>query len=349
MLLLSAWAKWQEPDSTTSAITLLRLPSALQQRWVARALPVGEAVLALAMVSPWSPIVKVASWGALVLFVIYLVVIARAMTFRPRPSCGCFGRIGDQRVRARTVWRNALFVALAAVFVWFAHAGHTVPGTLWHLSATDWAWLLGAAISSAATLLVAGSPEDGSHVQKPVPPPAQAGPPASDEPGVQSHFLGADLEPDAYIREPIPSGLLVSPDGDPVTLHELAASRAQLLIFGNCYCGPTMAALRSTAGWADRLPAIDVRYVFSGVNPVAPEPGGPDTGWRDHAGLLWAQWGFSASPAAVLLGADRLMAGGPVNGLEEVEAFVAEVESALEGADSQADSQAEAEASETVH
>ena len=54
VFLLSAAAKASQLDSTLSAIILLRLPRAIQRRWVARALPVGEAVLALALLAPWT-------------------------------------------------------------------------------------------------------------------------------------------------------------------------------------------------------------------------------------------------------------------------------------------------------
>jgi len=143
VLVTSAVAKARQPSSTISAITLLRLPRFLQNLTIARALPVGEVVLALAMLSPWVPLARLASWAALALFAAYLLIIARAMTFDPRPSCGCFGNIGDQRVRAQTVWRNAVFVTLALVVVWFAGAVRRCPG-LWPTSARPagcgWSW-----------------------------------------------------------------------------------------------------------------------------------------------------------------------------------------------------------------
>ena len=101
VLLLSAVAKWRAPESTRSAIILLRLPRWLHGVWVAKALPVGEALLALAMLAPWLALARIASWAAVLLFLTYFVVIARAMTFSPRPTCGCFGKIGDQRVEPR--------------------------------------------------------------------------------------------------------------------------------------------------------------------------------------------------------------------------------------------------------
>ena len=109
VLVVSAIAKVRAPESTTSSITLLRLPAFLRTDWFARALPTGELVLAIVMTSPFTLLVRAASVASLALFVAYLAVIVRAMGFSPRPTCGCFGNIGDQRVNGRTVARNVLF------------------------------------------------------------------------------------------------------------------------------------------------------------------------------------------------------------------------------------------------
>lgn len=322
VLLVSALAKWREPLSTRSAITLLRLPGFLRQGWVARALPIGEAVLVALMLAPWLPVARLGSWGAAALFVLYLVIIARAMTFSPRPSCGCFGRIGDQRVRARTVWRNALFVVLAAVFVWFTAAGHTVPATLVAMDATGWAWLAAAIVTGAVVVLVgAGSPRPSTEPSwSPAPGDHTSSVPAAEGPE----------DPQEYIRAPIPDAMLVDPEGTPHLLHQMAGMRAQLLVFVNCFCGPTHTVTGLVPTFRARMPQLDVRLVFSGVEPMASTEAAPtDDAWQDLASVTWRALGLQRSPAAVLLGADGLLAGGPVDGLDEVEEFVAEIAEAL--------------------
>ena len=322
VLVTSAVAKARQPSSTVSAITLLRLPRFLQNLTLARALPVGEVVLALAMLSPWVPLARLASWAALALFTAYLLIIARAMTFDPRPSCGCFGNIGDQRVRAQTVWRNAVFVALALVFVWFAGRGATVPGTLADLGTTGWLWLVMAAAVGVVVGLIGSSPTGTprhTHDQGSAPATEQA-----------SSTSAIDDDPEGYVREPIPVAVLVDAEGEPHTVAEMATTRAQLLVFANCYCGPTVHALRSAHEWRQRLPQIDVRMVFSGIPVMESSTDLPtDDAWRDHASLGWKAFGLGASPAAVLIGADGLLAGGPVSGQEDVEQFFAEIGEAL--------------------
>lgn len=118
----------------------------------------------------------------------------------------------------------------------------------------------------------------------------------------------------------MPEALLIDPEGTPQTLREMAAQKAQLLVFGNCYCGSTMSAMVQAKKWDEQLPILDVRYVFSGI-PPRDEQGQESTGWVDHDGLLWRAFGLGQSLAAVL-GADGMLAEGPVGGFEDVAQFV---------------------------
>lgn len=321
MLLVSAVAKWRDQQSTASAITLLRLPRFLQGSWVPKALPTGEALLALALLSPWLLLARLASWAALVLFVLYLAIVARAMTFDPRPSCGCFGRIGDQRINGLTLTRNVLFVLLAILFVWTTARGVTLPALVGGFGGADWAWLAGALALAAATWLVFGTKGIDLSARH-----------ASSAPAAQ-HVSAAAPEPSEgdgldYLRAPIPWAMLLSQDKTPRTLTELAASKAQLLVFANCFCGPTYAAWQVAESAREDLSAIGVRMVLSLSSPPESTSGLGEP-WYDHGAHAWQALGLQQSPSAVLLGADGLLAGGPVAGVAEIETFVDEIKEAL--------------------
>lgn len=325
VLLLSAVAKLGDRGSTLSSIVLLRMPRALQAPWVARALPVGEIVLALVMLlSPWSGLTRAAAVAALGLFAVYAAVIARAMTFDPRPSCGCFGRIGDQRVSARTLARNLVFVLLAVVFVAWASVGHTVPAAVADFSAADLLWVVMALMVALVAVFISGG-SFGAAIPGGQHPASVAG---GSSPVPTSPARDADGEDEEYVRSPIPDVLLITPEGAPVTLRELAAERAQLVVFGNCYCGSTVHAIRQVPEWAQSLPALDVRYVFSGI-PPRDDQGQDTSGWVDHGGVVWRALGLTQSPAAVLLGADGMLAGGPVGGIDEVSQLVEDIVATL--------------------
>lgn len=317
VLAVSGVAKWRNRDATRSAIRLLGLPPVLQTAFVAKALPVSEGALALALLLLGRPIAIMAAAAALILFLIYWVLVARAMTFKPRPTCGCFGSIGDQTIRGRTVVRNTLFVASAAVWLWATTRGASVPGLLAGLSTTGWLWLLGAALVAVVTVLVVGGGPKATGT--PAPRPMTNAPSANEE-----------FEDEDYVRVPTPHGLLVDAAGKPVTLLELSAQRAQLLIFANCYCGPTYAAWDLLKQWAPQLPAIDLHMVFAVVPiPEASTEYPTEGALYDHQGLTWLSLHTGGSPAAVLLGADGYLAGGPVLGVDEISEFFEEVADAL--------------------
>lgn len=314
VLVVSAVAKLRDPRSTRSVLELLRLPGPLRQQWVATALPWGEVALgALLVLAPAGPLLLLTALAVLVLVLGYWVVIARALTFDPRPVCGCFGRIGDQSVSSRTLLRNTLLVALAGTTVSRAVDGDATPASLASLGGDGWAWLLGAGVAALTTWLVVHRSPAGEGTA-----PAPATDPAPEDDG------------EDYVRQPIPLAVLADETGAQLTLAESARVRPQLLVLVNCHCGPTHVVAREWAGWRERLPALDVRLVFSLVQPLPFTEGADLAGaWSDHGGNAWAALGLTASPAAVLLGADGLLAGGPVSGVEAIEELVGEIEDSL--------------------
>lgn len=134
-----------------------------------------------------------------------------------------------------------------------------------------------------------------------------------------------------YERLPIPDGVLLRPDGEPVTLRALAGQQAQLLVTINCLCSPARAGIAGIEEWQSRLPVLQVRLVPSirpratGTIPAAVEA----VSLYDHEGLAAKALGATGQVAAVLLGADGMIAGGPVTGIDEVEQFVADIEAQL--------------------
>lgn len=328
VLVISAFAKLNAPASTASSVRLLRLPEVLDPTWVSKALPPGEIVLALAMLSPWLPLARLAALAALLLFLAYLVIIARAMTFDPRPSCGCFGQIGDQRVTAKTVVRNTLLVAGAIVFVWMT----------WSQSATVWSIFADASnremtvLASAAYLalmlwFIIAPPNYGTPWWRREKKPAtQATTPA---PGTVE-----PVEPDEeeYVRLPIPDAILLDRDRNPQTLLQLVAQGPALLVFITCGCASTRTSWERLPVWAERLPQVRVIGVETYQLGDLGIPGVAERLYYDPASRAYQALKMPGTSSAVLLGADGLLAGGPVLGNDEIEAFVEEIAEALAGA-----------------
>lgn len=320
---LSAATKVGKGDSLRSVIANLRLPSWLLPRWLARAIPGIEVALALGLLIPWVPVFAVAAVAALVLLAAYWALIARGLTITPRPTCGCFGEV-DQPISARTLLRNTLLVGAATGAVVLAGSGRSMWSLLFDAGPGDWLWLALAAAACGLTALVFGS-------SRTIRGPQRHGSTAAAPAAATSTAASEDEEEEEkdYIRVPTPELLLHDPESGPVTLTELSAQRAQLLVFVNCYCASTSEAISDVEGWQSRLDRVDVRMVFSVPILERLTAAIPPGTLVDHRGLTWRALELTGSPSAILLGADGYLAGGPVAGTADVRTFVGHVADAL--------------------
>ena len=337
VLALSGLAKMSDPRSTHSMMRLLRLPAPVASEGVARLVPWAELAIAALLLTPWRWTFAVGALAAVLLFLTFWVIIARAMTFDPRPTCGCFGRVGDHRINGRTVARNTILVALALVTAALALQGRSATGLLAGFGTGDWLWLLLAVALAAVAVFVLGGPGPSGGLTRRQQ--RDLDRQRREQEARRSAAAGPGDEPEEldYMRRPVPRGVLLSRDDEAVELQHLPRARAQLLVLVNCWCGPTHAALERLPRWREQLPELDVQMVFG------PRPFGatavPDALpgiWWDPGHRVYEALEVGASPGAVLLGADGLTAGGPVNGIEEIETFVSDIAAQLEEARAQA-------------
>lgn len=304
LLVVSAVAKLRDPGDPRAAFESLRVPRALAADWIVRSVPWFELALAAALlVLPgWGFLA--AAFAAAALFGAYLALVTRALLASSDASCNCFGAATSGRVTTWTVARNALLLILALVTLLDAfRLPRAVVARVATLSADDWTWL-GMAVLVAAAVFTSFY-EGGAAVEsapEPVPP-----------------EVDADGE---YVRHPIPFAELFETDGTARTLRQLAAQRAVLLVWVSLGCGGCQTILPKLPQWAEQLPMIDVRAVLADASAV--EEASPlrpllleDRDW--HTGRLLEVPG---SPGGVLLGADGLLAGGPVMGASAIEELV---------------------------
>src|SRR5690625_4380612 len=139
-----------------------------------------------------------------------------------------------------------------------------------------------------------------------------------------------------YEREPIPAGVLQRPGGGLVTLRQLTAQQAALLIFVSEGCGPCERVLDRFPGWLTQLsPFMQVKAAFrrpvDGLRERTEERVG-DHALHDPQFSAREVLGAKTAPSAVLLGADGLLAGGPVTGGRGVIEFVDEIQEQLAAA-----------------
>ncbi|WP_353953367.1 MauE/DoxX family redox-associated membrane protein [Knoellia sp. S7-12] len=318
-LAFSAAAKVGKGASLRKIIRNLRLPDRILPEPLARAIPGIELALVVGLLTPWLPVFGGAAAGTLCLMVIYWALIARGLTITPRPDCGCFGQAGDHRISGRTLLRNTALVSAAAATLSLAVSGRTLWSLVSDFGAGDVLWLVLAALACLVTGLVVGRFES----PPPFTMPDQHEPPAA---------TAQPDDEDDYVRKPTPELVVFDPDTGPVTLSELATTKAQLLVFVNCYCASTRDVIAQIESWQERLGLVDVRMVFSVPIVERLIPTTPPGSLLDHRGLAWQALELADSPNALLLGVDGYLAGGPVFGPDEVTDFIDDVEDSLRAA-----------------
>ena len=288
------------PGRTRDAFEALRVPRVVPKDAAANALPWVEIALALLL------LISPSGWLVPVTLALALLMLAYAVAGRPGTELRRAGDVlvlrppGRHDVNRTMLARNVLLVGLAAAAVWFAAEGGSAPAAFADLDSDGW-WSLGATAASAAVaVLVVGVPPGPDRV--------------------------ADEELLDYDRRPIPYGVLALADGRTATLAELAATQARLLVVLNPACGPCIRIAERLDGWAAELtPAVGVVAIY----PTAESASGavehdPELAtWEPERNVRRV---FSVgTPAAILLGADGFLAGGPVAGERAVAGFVADV------------------------
>lgn len=304
---MSGAAKLQALEETQDAFVSLRVPTWIPTRIGAAALPWFEILLAMALlVTPGRGLIVVAV-VCMGLVATYTLLIARALTFDEPVSCSCFGRLGGHHVDRLTLVRNLVLVALAGWAIAIGANGRSFLGAVESADSGEWAAVAAALLTlTAATMIAAGGEPTGPYGE-------------------------GELD---YLRAPIPFGRLERPDGSVETLRQLASTQARLLVFLSTGCGSCMRVAALVDDWKARLtPAVGVLTVYStGTDGLLEHD--PALAAFEPEGNVRAVFGISGTPAAVLLGADGLVAGGPVAGKGSVVRLVDEVLAELDSSQS---------------
>ena len=318
-LLISGLAKLGAREGTQDAMRSLRLPLPTMHASIASVLPVTEIVLALAIWIPAPPLQVLLTGLVAALMLTYLVIIARALTFEEQVHCSCFGTLASPTVSRATLVRNVLLSALGLLAVVAA-----ASGAMTTLLVQAPMGLIGLGIALLIAIALTAATIGGSVAETDADAPTAPAPAAADPD--EDELLD-------YERSPIPAAVLQQPDGRLITLTQLTAQRAALLVFVTEGCGPCERVLDHAEEWIGELEqTLQVRFVFS--RPLSQLRKRTTDRVTDHA-LHDLQFtartalGGASAPSAVLLGADGQLAGGPVNGGSAVIEFVQEIREQL--------------------
>ena len=299
VLLVSGVAKMGDPTAARDAFASMGVPQALRSPLV-EALPYAELTLGVLLLATWSWLLAVVGAVATALFAAYWVLVLRVLRRGEPVDCGCFGALADDRVSGTTLARNSVLVVLGALATSFGAAGSGVLPAVRDFRSTDWWWLVLSVAVAATAVLVVG-------LRRP------------------DEAVGEDLLD--YERVLTPFALLEDETGDRTTLRQLAATRPQLLFFLSSSCWACETVAEQIPAWTTRLGPVEISTVFTeslADLPPAVRPGGVPA-WFDVERGATETFAATGRPAAVLLGADGALAGGPVAGPVDVAAFVEEI------------------------
>jgi len=298
---VSGVAKLRSDQPADAAFEALRVPRALRRPVVVQGLPWLEIALAVALLLVPHPLSVIVTAVALLLVLAYLVLVLAVLARGDDVDCQCFGDLGSGRVTASTAARNGLLVVAAGWAFADAVAGHSFVQRASDLTRFDLAWVVGALLLAGTAALVAWP--NGGPVDAPLP--------AVDEDGQ---------------RRGIPFIQLTESSGAVTSLPALAMLRPVLLVALSPTCAPCAEVSAVIGDWPEQVPEVDVRVVTGpGLEPLPQWPGAmlvdPEHQLRSVLGMY--------RPSAILLGADALVAAGPVVGPDEVLALFDDIRADL--------------------
>ena len=325
---LLAWsgaAKLADRRGFREALAGFALPAGLA-RAVAPVLPIAELMVAVALVPAAS------SWwaavSALFLLLAFTLVLVVSLVRGRRPECHCFGAFSSRPINWRTVARNGILVAAAAVLAAQGPGGSRLgpAAVVVRLSAAE---LVGLAAATALSAIVVAQgwlivhllrqhgrmlirldaleAERPGHGGRPQPVSA-ASPP-------HGHAQGL------AVGIPAPEFRLPALDGQDTSLQDLlAAGQPVALTFVDPRCGPCTELLPELARWrSDHASRLSMAVISTGTaeaNRTTADRYGPGLVLLQQDREISDAYAAYGTPAMVVVGADRRIsshtaAGGP--------------------------------------
>lgn len=271
-----------------------------------RGAAVAEVAFGLGVLLGSGRVGTISAGGLVVLLGGYTVLVAQMLRSGAESGCGCHGDRGG-RTTTWTLARNVALTTCAVLVLARSLHGDDLPSLLGALVPP----LLGPVVLAGSAPAVVLLAHLVLRAREGVVPAA---------PSVHVEPLPAD--PDDYVRWPIPPAPLYDVSGRRLSLPDLSRHGARLLLLLDAESTGrselVLDWLATTTSWEPQVtPAVLVVAPegFDDVRLPAPT-------FQDRTGAALAMLGSPALPAAVLLGADGWLAGGPAAGGDGVTALI---------------------------
>ncbi len=271
------------------------------------ALPVAELLVAIALLL--RPSARWGAGGALLLLIAFVIGVARAMSRGQAPDCHCFGQIHSHPAGLSTLFRNAA-LAVAAALIVVAGSGPSIVGALGSLHGAAIALVVTSMLAAVLAVAVAQLWADRRRLRADL-----------------KAAIAAQAAPGLPRGAPAPEFELVPVRGTIRSLTELTElQRPSVLVFLTTTCGPCLELLPTLGRWQDSLSnSLTLTAIFTGeredVERLSAE---------HELSLALAQPGnetfelyeLRATPSAVLVEVNGIIASAPAEGVPAIEALV---------------------------
>ncbi|WP_130450600.1 MauE/DoxX family redox-associated membrane protein [Zhihengliuella halotolerans] len=296
VLLFAAQAKFRSPQATLESFEAFRLPPVLRHRWLAMALPVGETLLALALLlAPgwWFTAALVTSTAV---FACFWWMVSAAVARKEQASCNCFGK-SVSKMSVHTIRRNQALTA---------GSGLALVTSVTGSGALPWShgWLSALAVVALAAIVWFGVRATTSDT-----------------------YESAGNKVDV-VRHAGELGLRTL-EGSLFPLARTARSGAILLVFVQASHAESQLAMESALAWRSTDPAARPVHFVVNENEIArnvPPTLEPRDVLLDSARTNTRLIGLEQYPAAILIGHDAKFAIEPVVGAEKIRALLADLD-----------------------
>jgi thiol-disulfide isomerase/thioredoxin/uncharacterized membrane protein YphA (DoxX/SURF4 family) len=310
MFVVAAGGKLSNLRASRDTVAAFGVPGRLANL-VGTGLPFAELLTAVALLP--TPSARWGALGAVVLLSSFTLGVGYALSQGRTPDCNCFGVVSSEQISHRTILRNAVLIALAALSAWRA-PGSSLSG--WTSSASAANLVAGLAVVLLALVVVALAQARRQIREM-----------RFDLASVVRHRAKPGLQP----GEPAPDfelPTLTDPRERQSLRETLRPGRPALLVFASQSCGPCLQMIPELVRWNETLnERISFLMIETGVEDaeelaayIAQSGTVPTVVDGDNA--VGTAYGVSATPTGILVAADGLIAAPQTSGAGNIEGLI---------------------------
>ncbi|MFT4147827.1 MAG: MauE/DoxX family redox-associated membrane protein [Micrococcaceae bacterium] len=320
IFLISGLSKIKNRPATLEALYNFKFPESTHS-FIATALPLGELILAVALIFASAPLHRIASLVAALLMLIFLVMVTSVFLKKEEFSCNCFGA-GSANISEMTVSRNMIFVFLSGLAVW---GSFTYPGVIQTMTQLSSTLIVLLPILLALTAGIVGVWYLSNQRQLEAEDRIDELEQKIDTLSAQDTIDSQTYDAEDHMVDDAVKDFSVIKNGKVTTLGELAKDREQLLLFVDPHCLACKSLKPYFPQWQKQLgndidfnllslaEGDEVKKAYGDFTVLTPD-GNPHE--------VQETLGFEGNPAAAIISTQGDMSAGPILGVDVIKKFM---------------------------